>query len=108
MNVDKKLDQILKKLKKKLSNLYGERFRELILYGSYARGKANKDSDIDVVVVLEGKIVPGQEIDRMLDVITDLNLKYDELISVYPISLNDLPITKSPLLLRVRAEGVRI
>jgi hypothetical protein len=51
----------------------------------WARGAATADSDIDLVVVLKGKISPGREIDRMIDCITDLNLKYDTLISVVPV-----------------------
>jgi hypothetical protein len=35
-----------------------------------------------LLIVLEGKIVPEKEI----DIITEINLKYEVLISVYPIS----------------------
>ena len=39
----------------------------IILYGSYARGSATEDSDIDLLIVLEGKVKPGEEIDRMIE-----------------------------------------
>lgn len=32
---------------------------------------------------------PGKEIDRMIDIITDVNLKYNALVSVIPISVDD-------------------
>ncbi|RKY14499.1 MAG: nucleotidyltransferase domain-containing protein, partial [Planctomycetota bacterium] len=75
MNTKKILDEF----KKRLAQLCGKRLSAIILYGSQARGDANEDSDIDVLVVIRGKVVPGREIDRMIDIITDINLKYDTL-----------------------------
>jgi len=31
-------------------------------------------------------VIPGEEIDRMIAIITEINLKYGVLISVYPVS----------------------
>ena len=92
--------------KVKVGELYGKRLKNVILYGSYARGEATDDSDIDMAVVLEGDISPGREIDRMIDIITDMNLKHNILISIYPVSEIDYLTLKSPLLMNVRKEGV--
>ena len=105
---DRQLQNILRELKKELLTIYGDRLKRLILYGSYARGEAWGGSDIDVAVLLDGKVSPGREIDRMLDVITDINLKYNMLISVYPVSEAALRTIKSPLLLNVQREGISI
>ena len=102
------IEKILKELKAALHRLYGGRFMKLILYGSYARNEARKGSDIDVAVLLDGKVLPGQEIDRMLDIITDINLKYNVLISAYPVSQESLETIKSPLLLNIPREGVSV
>lgn len=99
------INEILKDFRSRIASLYGSRLKELILYGSWARGRATPDSDIDVVVQLEGKIRAGEEIDRMIDIITDLNLKYGVLLSVYPVSTADYSTVKSPLLLNVLREG---
>ena len=42
----------------------------------------------------------------MIDIITEINLKYGVLLSVYPISENDYFTLNSPLLINVRKEGV--
>ena len=102
----KNIIKILAELKRGLRRLYSDRLISIILYGSYARGEALKDSDIDVTVVLKGGVRPGREIDYMLDVVTDLNLKYNTLISICPVSENAFKTVKSPLILNVRQEGI--
>lgn len=100
------IQQILLEFKEEVAKLYGSQLVRVILYGSWARGTATDDSDIDLLVVLKGNIIPGREIDRMIDFITDLNLKYDTLISVVPVSDHSYSNINSPLLLNVRREGI--
>jgi predicted nucleotidyltransferase len=47
--------------------LYGKKLKDIILYGSWARGQGTKESDIDLVIVLGGKVIPGKEIDRIAE-----------------------------------------
>ncbi|MCK4599290.1 nucleotidyltransferase domain-containing protein [Candidatus Bipolaricaulota bacterium] len=101
-----KIEKILKDFRGEVKKLYGRKLKSIILYGSWARNAATEESDIDLLIVLEGKIAPGREIDRMIDIITELNLKYGVLISVYPISAEDYFTVNSPLLMNVRKEGV--
>lgn len=102
------INKILDELKKQLCSIYGERFSKLILYGSYARAEAWEGSDIDIAVVLKGDVLPVKEIDRLVDVITNINLEYDVLISVYPVSERSLRMIKSPLLINIRKEGLSV
>jgi len=44
-------------------------FKMQKIYGTYARGDATEDSDIDLLIVLEGKVI-----DRMIDIVTEMNL----------------------------------
>lgn len=96
----------LKEFREEIKRLYGRRLKKVILYGSWARGEATEESDIDVLIVLRGRVVPGAEIDRMIDIITDINLKHSVLISIYPVSEEDYSTVNSPLLINVRREGV--
>ena len=97
---------ILKEFREETSKLYKKRLNSIILYGSWARGTATDNSDIDLAIVLEGDVGIGREIDRMIDIITDLNLKYGILLSVYPVSEKDYTTVNSPLMLNIRKEGV--
>lgn len=101
-----RIRDILKEFREEVENLYQKRLKSIILYGSWARGDATEDSDIDVLIVLEGKVIPGKEIDRMIDIITEINLKHGVLISIYPVSEEDYSTINSPLLINVRREGV--
>jgi len=98
---------ILTDFKKRIRPLYGDKFKQLVLFGSWARNQATDDSDIDVAVVLGGQIKPGLEIDRMIDVITDINLESNVLLSVYPVSEDDFRNRQSPLLINIRREGIQ-
>jgi predicted nucleotidyltransferase len=100
-----KIEEILREFREEIGKLYGERLKDVILYGSWARGEGTEESDIDLLVLLEGKVIPGREIDRMIDIITEINLKYSVLLSVHPISEADYTTIKSPLLINVRREG---
>ncbi len=100
------IEQVLKEFREKVTQLYGGRLKDMILYGSWARGKATADSDIDLAIVLAEDVRAGEEIDRMIDIITDINLKFGVLISVYPVSEKNYKTVKSPLLLNLRREGI--
>ena len=102
----KRIKAVIEEFKVEVEKLYGKRLKNIILYGSWARNEATEDSDIDLLVILEGDILPGTEIDRMIEVITEINLKYNVLMAVYPVSERDYSNVKSPLLMNVRREGV--
>jgi predicted nucleotidyltransferase len=103
-----KIEAVLTQLKEQLQAIYGERLKEVVLYGSWARNEGTDDSDIDIAVVLDGDVKPGAEIDRLINMITDMNLQHRVLISVYPVSARDFSTIRSPLLINLRREGQRI
>jgi uncharacterized protein len=63
-------DAVLRKLKEGLADLYGEKLSSVILFGSFARGEASEDSDIDVLIVLKGSFDPREERKPTLDIIS--------------------------------------
>lgn len=98
----------LKELKEELSSLYSDRLQGLYLYGSYARGTANEDSDVDVLVVLNESIRPGIEISYMNPIVSEICLRYDLLISICPVSTETFETCKSAFLENVHKEAVPI
>jgi predicted nucleotidyltransferase len=47
------IQRLRKELKDPLECLYGQRLKGVFLFGSYARGEADAESDIDVLIVLD-------------------------------------------------------
>jgi predicted nucleotidyltransferase len=98
--------QVIDEFVQKARSLYGDRLKHVVVYGSCARNEATADSDIDLAAVLADEVVPGKEIDRMIDLITDINLEHGVLLSVYPVSEEDYLHRDSPLLMNIRREGI--
>lgn len=99
---------LLPEVRKRLEKLYGDRLQSVILYGSFARNRADTDSDIDVAVVLKGKIQRVKELSKIGDALDDLMIETDELISVYPMTETELDNPVWPLYKHIREEGVWI
>jgi len=103
-----KIESILSKSKHLLKIMYGKRLKEVILFGSYARGTPTKDSDIDLAVILTGNVDKIKESDRITDALYDLSLETGELISVNPISEREIKNQVWPLYYHIQTEGIRI
>ncbi|MDP3024536.1 MAG: nucleotidyltransferase domain-containing protein [candidate division Zixibacteria bacterium] len=104
----KEIKPFLPQIKKLLERVYGDRLLNVFLYGSFAKGRANKESDIDIAVILKGKVNKGKEIDKICDLLYDLELETGELISVYPVSESELKNTVWPLYRHIKREGIRV
>ena len=102
------LQVILSELKARLSDLYGERLERLVLFGSQARGDAEPDSDIDVLVVLKGEVDPYAEIDRTLDITCSFSLERGVFVQLVFAPAQRLDHEMSPLFMNVRREGVEV
>lgn len=103
-----KLDTLFKELKKELSQVYGEDFRGLYLYGSYARGEDDPESDLDLVLVLTDFNDYWEEIQRTSELVSEFSLKYD--VSICPVIVreSDWLHGDSPFLNNVRKEIVSV
>lgn len=99
---------LLKDIKDILEKIYAGRLVAVILYGSFAKNKATEESDIDIAVVLKGKVDKISEIDRIHDSIYFLGLEHGELISVNPLSEEELKDTEWPLHSHIQQEGIKI
>ena len=106
---DMNLRKMLLELEEMLQRVYGNKLKAVILYGSVARGTATEESDIDIMVLIDGT---AQELrafeDQLSDVSTDISIKYFKVFSIIDISyqeymqcMNTLPFYKN-----VSQEGV--
>ena len=99
---------LLEKLKSGLKQIYGEQFKETYLFGSYARGDYDTDSDIDILIVLSDFEKYGAELKRTSELIGNLSLDYGTTVSVVFSRLHEWQTDKLPLLLNIHSEGVAV
>ena len=96
----------MKELKEGLVRIYGDKLKAVYLYGSYARGDARTDSDIDVMVVLNNYKSYGEETDRTGKLTSNLSLGYG--ISISRVLMKEMQWKESdkPVLQNIRREGL--
>jgi len=99
---------LLQRLRQELAKVYGSRLKDVVLFGSWARGEADWESDVDVAVVLDDFVLAGEELDRIAEVITELSLAYDTLIAVVPIRLAEWQEASSPLVNNIKREATPV
>lgn len=99
---------ILNEIKQELQKMYGDRLVKLILFGSHARGEANLDSDIDLLILLKSNISQFQEILNMSELRVKMLLEHDELVSIIPMSEEDFYTRNVAFLRNIRKEGIEL
>jgi len=97
---------LMNELKAGLRAMYGDRLRGLYLYGSYARGEAEPESDLDVLIVLGGYDRYSAEIRRTSQLISSLCLKYSISVSRVFASEEKWRSYNSLFLRNARAEAI--
>ena len=98
---------IIYELKKSLQETFGNRLENVLLFGSHARGEADTESDIDILVILSSTRDFKNDESRCLSISQRLSLNYDVVISCIVVLADDLHI-KRPLFLNIQREGVAI
>jgi len=100
------LKALLAELKAGLQAIYGDRLKGVYLYGSYARGEADPESDLDVLVVLDRIDRYAAEVDRTGQLGAELSLKYSVSISKVYLSESSWLHGDTPFLSNVREEAL--
>lgn|SRR6185295_7046951 len=101
------LSDLLGRLGRDLHELYGPRYRGLVLFGSHARGTADEGSDIDLLLLLDGPVNTTVEMLRIEPITWPLSLEEDLALAVFPVSEQDYLAGGSLFLRLARREGIR-
>jgi len=106
--MDKRIKDLVERIKEHLAGLYGDRIKEVILYGSYARGEATRDSDVDVLVLVDESLDPSEVRASLSELLLDILLEEGELVSVVVLPESMFETRNYPFILNVKREGIRV
>ena len=98
--------ELLRQIKERLKAVHGDRLKGVVLYGSQARGEERPDSDIDVLVLLDGPVRFGRDLEANLSVLYPLSLELGRRISAKPVSADAYRTVDCPLYRNAKAEGI--
>ncbi len=104
-----KIDIVLKQFIEELSKLLGNRLKKVILYGSYARGDYDKNSDLDIMILTD---LTEEELIKYRMKIRDIacDLEFDNDIVISPLVRNiekyNNRIDIIPFYMNIQKEGV--
>jgi predicted nucleotidyltransferase len=107
-HVPEKVQKILAEIRAELDKIYLNRLKEMILFGSYARGDFAEGSDIDIALLLEELKDSYLEREKYFPVICRLSLEYDTVVSIIPFDFREFQVKRTPLILNVQKEGVQL
>jgi len=103
------IKKILRELKKGLVEIYGDQLKAVYLFGSFARGEGRlPDSDIDVMVVLNGEFNYREVEKRSIDFVASLCLEHDVVIICHYVTANRYAESKMPFMMNVRKDAVAV
>jgi predicted nucleotidyltransferase len=102
------INSVLRKCKDALSQYYRSRLEGVILYGSIARGDADEESDIDLLVLLSDPFDYFAELRQIVDLLYPIQLESEGLISAKPALASDYEMGSISLYRNVQREGVAV
>jgi predicted nucleotidyltransferase len=101
-------EDVLSGIKSVLQDAFGKRLQGAILYGSEARGEAEPDSDIDLLVLLTGPVDEGEDSWTCIRALYPLVLELERPIHAKPTDVHAYETQEYPLYCRAREEGIMV
>lgn len=100
------LHSVLADVHKRLASHYGMRLRQLVLFGSQARGEAHAGSDLDLLVILDAPVHQLPEIKALSFLAYELTESHGISLQLLPFSEADYWNLDNPLMQNAHREGI--
>ena len=87
-------NKILSEFKSKTKSIMGNSLKQIILYGSYARGDFNKSSDVDIMILTDLSLKEIEEYrDKIYFYLDGVLVENTDKLNKFIIDLTNLPFT---------------
>jgi len=96
---------VARQIARDLKPLFGTRLVDVVVFGSYATDTAIEDSDLDLLVVLNGVASPWDEARRMDDVLWTHTLESGITVSAAVIDARDWEVPRWPTSINAKQHG---
>ena len=109
--MDVRANKIIKEFTEDVKEILGDNLKQIILYGSYARGQESLDSDIDVMILADtgGEDARFREVRNAIIIRSvDLSIQYDMDISPVVTDIEQFKAWENvlPFYKNIKREGV--
>lgn len=109
--MEERIKNIMSEIHEELMKLFGGKIERIILYGSYARGDYNLESDVDIMILLNCDQREIKEKRKNISRIASrIGLKNDIMISLLARNCDDFEneMEYQPFYQNIEREGLRI
>jgi predicted nucleotidyltransferase len=98
----------LDRMKEALEEVFGDRLKGMVLFGSEARGEADEESDIDVFLLLRGPVSLGRDMKTAIKALYPIQMEIIRPIHAIPVDEDVFKAQEYGVYRNAHDEGVRI
>jgi predicted nucleotidyltransferase len=103
---DVQRDQLRKEIRTRLEAAFRDRLQGVLLYGSEARNEAREGSDLDLMVLLDGPVRLGRDLETIIEALYPVQLEIDAPIHATPVPADVFEAGEWGVYRSARREGV--
>lgn len=79
------IENTLRRIKEHLNSVYGNTIKRVMVYGSFAKGEADEESDVDIAVIVADELNPNKVENSLDSLLFQILMEKSELVTVFVI-----------------------